>query len=197
MELLQKCLVVAHRRNDARSGKGRGEGMRQFRHNHRGEGDEAAERKLAADLLVDLRGDRVEALSLLDQHFGFDEQAAARRRQRQSLRMMADEELSFEFPFQMRDRGRDRRLRYTQTLGGERDAARLGGCDKIYEISKRIAHVEQKTSLWNRPLGNQFSLTTCLQSGTAAGCERRRPFFRTSIASEPTRVASLGPHEST
>ena len=55
-------------------------------------------------------------LGLLNQPFGLDQQNPAGGCQREPLRMPPDKKLGSEFFFQMSNRGRDRRLRYVDTL---------------------------------------------------------------------------------
>ena len=56
-QTLQQLLMVGDRLDDARFRIGRRERMRQLRHRHRRERDEAAQRQLSTDALPDLGGD--------------------------------------------------------------------------------------------------------------------------------------------
>ena len=74
-------------------------------------------------------------LGLLDQSLRLDQQKPAGRREREALRMATDEKLGSEFVFQMRDRRRDRRLRYVDALGCQSDASRLGRRDEVLDLA--------------------------------------------------------------
>src|SRR5262249_14310020 len=132
---LQQLLMVGDRLNDARLRIGQGEGMRKFRHHHGRERDETAQRQLPADTFSDFAGNRIDVLGLLDQPLRLDQQEPPSRSQRKPLRMAADEKLGSEFLLQMRDRRRDRRLRYVDSLGRQSDASSLGRRNEIFDLA--------------------------------------------------------------
>ena len=74
-------------------------------------------------------------LGLFDQLLCLDQQKPTGRCEREPLRMATDEKLGSEFLFQMRDRRRNRRLRYVDALGGQSDASRLGRRDKVLDLA--------------------------------------------------------------
>ena len=84
--------------------------MHEFGHDDGRERREPTHRQLAAHLVADVGGGRIQAIGLLQQLFRIAQQRAARRGQRQTLRMVAQKQLHVQFAFDVRNRGGDRGL---------------------------------------------------------------------------------------
>ncbi|GJE58992.1 hypothetical protein MPOCJGCO_1078 [Methylobacterium trifolii] len=135
-----ELFLVALDVTDLRGGEGRGEGVGEFGHQHRRERHHAAERERPPHLPAGFGGQGVEALGLFHDGFGLAQHLAPDGRQREPLRVVADEELHRELPLQVGDGRRDRGLRDVDALGGERNAAGLAGGDEILELAQGEPH---------------------------------------------------------
>ncbi len=132
----QETRLVCLDQPDPRAGMGLLEGLAQGSHDQWRQGDEAAKRDRPPRALRDVAGQLVHRLGLIEDLFGLVEEAPPARRQRQALRVLADEELNAELLLQLGDRRGDRGRRDVHAARGGGDAAGLSHGDEILELSK-------------------------------------------------------------
>ena len=118
----------------------------QFRHDDGRQRREPSHRQLAAHLMADVGRRRIQTFGLLQQLLRVAQQRPARRRQRQALRVMAQEQLHVEFALDVRDGGRNGGLRNVGALRGERDAAGFGRGDEVAQLPESEFHAVRARS---------------------------------------------------
>ena len=101
---------------------------------------EAADVDRAEYLVGKLAGETLQLVGVTQQRLGLFQDLAAGRGQAHALRVMPDEQLDLEHVLEMRDRIRNRRLRYVDILGRAQDAAGLAGGDEISQLLQRELH---------------------------------------------------------